>query len=234
MKKTIITLSLILFSLCSFSQAALFILLFGDKVASENFHLSLDAGANLSIMHGLDEATPYFGLNFGMGTHIKLNDKWHLSPEIKPLSTRGANNLSEPVFDLHESITEYRTSKLLLNYLDLPILIQRYLSESTYISAGPQLSILLSGREETEAALNNGPIVNISENIYENMSPLDFSILIELGYKIVHARSGKGMHIRLRYSYGFADIIDSETDDSSNQSTVQLIVSFPFVENPSE
>ena len=36
------------------SQAALFVLIFGDKVASEKFHLSLDAGVNISQMPGLN------------------------------------------------------------------------------------------------------------------------------------------------------------------------------------
>ena len=47
-------------------QAALLVLLFGDKVASENFYFSLKAGANYSNINNLDNAKTDWGLNFGL------------------------------------------------------------------------------------------------------------------------------------------------------------------------
>ena len=39
------------------AQAALLVLLFGDKVASENFYFSLKLGANYSNLTGIDNTT---------------------------------------------------------------------------------------------------------------------------------------------------------------------------------
>jgi len=70
-------------------QAALFILLFGDKVASQKFHLSMHGGINISNFCGLDDGKSLIGLYFGLGSHLKLSDNWYLVPEFKPVSTKG-------------------------------------------------------------------------------------------------------------------------------------------------
>lgn len=75
------------------SQAALLALIFGDKVASEKFHLSVDLGMNFASMPGLEKQNGTHGFYFGLGTFIKLNDKWALTPEFKPLSPRGAKDV---------------------------------------------------------------------------------------------------------------------------------------------
>jgi hypothetical protein len=73
-----------------YGQAAIIVLILGDKVATEQFHLSIDGAINISSLQGLDEGKTSGGVNFGLGTHIKLGDKWHLKPEFKPLSRKGA------------------------------------------------------------------------------------------------------------------------------------------------
>lgn len=75
----IILISLLCTSAVSYSygQAALIVLILGDKVATENFHLSIDGAINLSSFPGLAEGKMGGGLNFGLGTHIKLGEKWH-------------------------------------------------------------------------------------------------------------------------------------------------------------
>ena len=57
MKKIILILLLFLgTSLYSvYAQAALIALLFGDKVATENFHLSVDIGINISSLPKLEQ-----------------------------------------------------------------------------------------------------------------------------------------------------------------------------------
>jgi len=71
-------------SICS-AQAGLLVLIFGDKVASESFHLGLDAGLTLSDLPDI-EGSSGAGFYFGLSTYIKLTDKWSLAPEFKPVS----------------------------------------------------------------------------------------------------------------------------------------------------
>ena len=57
------------------AQAALIVLLVGDKVANEKFHLSVVAGLNIASLPGLKNEQARHGLYFGLGTFIKLNEK---------------------------------------------------------------------------------------------------------------------------------------------------------------
>ena len=74
-------------------QAALLVLLFGEKVASENFYFSLKAVTNYSTTSNIDHAKYNWGYNFGLGMNIKLNDKLLITPDFMPLSNKGAKNV---------------------------------------------------------------------------------------------------------------------------------------------
>lgn len=61
-----------------YAQATLIALLLGDKVATENFHLSVDIGMNISSLPNLEPSGSTIGLYFGLGTFIKLNENGRL------------------------------------------------------------------------------------------------------------------------------------------------------------
>ncbi len=91
MKKQILT--TLLFMILSSSavvqgQAALLVLIFGDKVATDNFYFSLKLGATYSIIHGYEDGQNAMSLNFGLVNNIRLTDKLSLIPEFLPLSLR--------------------------------------------------------------------------------------------------------------------------------------------------
>ncbi|HWR99959.1 MAG TPA: hypothetical protein VN249_05050, partial [Prolixibacteraceae bacterium] len=107
------------------AQAMYIVLIFGDKIATEQFHLTIDAGLNITGMPGLDGTKNLVGLYYGMGTFIKLSDKWALTPEFKPLSQRGARKV-KPILE-YPGIAEAEY-KLRLNYIDFPVLLQYRIS----------------------------------------------------------------------------------------------------------
>ena len=61
---------MLLFSGTASGQAALLVLIFGEKAATENFHFSLKAGVNYSIINGYEEGTNRIGANFGLGLSV--------------------------------------------------------------------------------------------------------------------------------------------------------------------
>ena len=103
-------------------QAALFVLIFGDKVASEKFHLSVDLGVNVSNFNGFDDGKSLLGPYFGLGTHLKLSDNFFLAPEFKPLSSKGVSDVQNPITIPEEYIGSETMSDIKLNYIEIPIL----------------------------------------------------------------------------------------------------------------
>ena len=75
-------------------QAALLVLIFGDKAATENFHFSLKLGVNYSIIHGYEDGRNGVSLNFGLVNNIKINDKLSFIPEFIPLANRQIKDVS--------------------------------------------------------------------------------------------------------------------------------------------
>ena len=208
-------------------QAALIVLLVGDKVATEKFHLSVDAGLNIASLPGLKNQQATHGLYFGLGTFIKLNEKWALTPEFKPLSPRGANQVA-PLRDYATSLSS-ATYRFELNYIDVPILVQYKLSEKLFASAGPQISFLTSATQIASGNIPAGTAVEIKEKMKSNFSATYFSFPIEAGYHLSDARKGKGMDVKIRYAVGLSNMIAATNYGSSNGSTFQVFLSFPFI-----
>lgn len=210
-----------------FGQAALIALLFGDKVASEKFHLSVDLGGNYAALPGLKNQQGVFGFYFGLGTYIKLNDQWALTPEFKPLSPRGAQNVP-PLKDYSGVLSDVRYS-ISLNYIDVPVLLQYRPGQKWLFSTGPQISFLTNAKQLAEGNLADGSPVTVTQNMRSNFNPIYFSVPLEVGYRLSSARKGKGMNVKVRYNIGVSDIIANEAYGSSAGSTFQFFLSFPFI-----
>ena len=129
------------------SQAALLVLLFGEKVASENFYFSLKVGVNVADVSGVDGGSVPTGINFGLLATIKISDRFSLIPEFAPLSRKGVKNipyLPSGIAELDNLITPPSASQMSLNYIDIPVIAKYQLSEKLSIGTGPQFGILTS------------------------------------------------------------------------------------------
>ena len=209
------------------AQAALLALIFGDKVASEKFHLSVDAGLNFSSMPGLKSQESMHGFYFGLGTFVKINDKWAITPEFKPLSPRGAKHVL-PLKDYSSVLTNINYD-IALNYIDIPVLAQYKLSPELFIAAGPQFSFLTTAKQLSSGNLPSGSSVYITEKMNSNFTSFYFSIPLEIGYSLSSARKGKGVDLKLRYNIGMSEMIAASNYGSSKGSTIQIFLSFPFI-----
>ena len=226
--KLTLILSFLFFSIIRVqAQAALLALIFGDKVATEKFHLSIDAGLNFSSMPGLKSQQTIHGVYFGLGTFIKLDDKWAITPEFKPLSPRGAKNVL-PLRD-YSSVLSNVSYDFELNYIDVPVLAQYKLTPELFVSAGPQFSFLTSAKQLASGNLPLGSTVDITEKMNSNFNSMYFSIPLEIGYSLSSARSGKGVDVKLRYNIGLSEMIAASNYGSTKGSTIQLFLSFPFI-----
>lgn len=213
-------------------QAALLVLIFGERVASESFHLSIDGGINYSSLPGIAGQEAKLYPYFGMGSFIKLNNKWALTPEFKPLSFRGAQGVPA-VNSYPATLTDVKYT-LSANYIDLPVLLQFKISRNWFVSSGPQFSFLLSEYQYAEGKMPAGNEVRIRESINSVFNSMYYVLPVELGYTLSDQRGGKGIDIKLRYNLGLTEMIADDQYGSSYGSTFQFFLSFPFVTLPDE
>jgi hypothetical protein len=219
----------------SYGQAALLVLILGDKVATEKFHLSIDGALNISSLPDFDPGKTIIGVNFGLGTHIKLGEKWHLKPEFKPLSQKGAK-LINPLTSIPGEIENGET-KIKLNYIDVPVLLQYSITPELFVSAGPQISFLTAASQITVGTLTDREVfINIDTKTMFNKT--DVSFTSEIGYslsiKTKKSTTKADVNVFLRYNYGFSEVFKDPSAGSSKNSTFQVGLSLPFIKSPEE
>lgn len=234
MKKTIY-ISLVFLLLSSplvKGQAALLVLIFGDKAATENFHFSLKLGLNYSIIHGYEDGKNGLSLNFGLVNNIRLTDRLSLIPEFIPLASRQIKNV--PVLttgnpDLDDLLVEVESSDRKLSYIDIPVLLKVKLNDRFSIAAGPQFSILTSATDTYKSSPIDGTILNTELDIQSALRGFDAGAVIDLECILVYPKGGKGVNLFLRYNKGFVNLQKEPDGSKYTTSMIQLGATFPFV-----
>ncbi len=237
MKKILIIASIFLTMLSGVAsgQAALLVLIFGEKAATENFHFSLKVGVNYSIINGYEEGTNRIGGNFGLINNIKLTEKLTLTPEFLPLSRRGIKDV--PVLttgnpDLDDLLVNPSSTDRKLSYIDIPVLLKYKLSPHFSVSAGPQLSFLTGATDIYKSNPIEDAILSTELDIEDAMHTVDLAAAIDLTYILVEPKNGKGVNLYIRFTQGFIDIEKDNSERRFTNTTIQFGGAFPFVEKP--
>lgn len=129
------------------AQAALIALLFGDKVATEEFNISMEFGVNFSHFSELPDSKQYrHSINFGIAGNLMLSDNWYLSPTAYFLSGRNVEinsySLNSDNAELNDVFSD-ESATLNLKYIDVPILFAYQTNNKKFrFGAGPQISFL--------------------------------------------------------------------------------------------
>ena len=217
----------------SYGQAGLLVLIFGDKVATENFYLSIDGALNISTLPGLDEYKINFGVNYGLGVHIRLSDKWYLKPEFKPLSRKGATKVNPITSVPGEFIVD--ETKIKMNYIDIPVLIQYNITPKLFVSAGPQISFVTDVKQFMFGAKTDGLETSVKINTTSFFNKTNFSFPVEAGYTLTltNKKSTAKLNVNVfaRYEYSFIEIFKDPAVGSSNISLFQFGLSLPFIKS---
>lgn len=239
MKRILILVSVlaILFTGTARGQAALLVLIFGEKAATENFHFSLKAGFNYSIINGYEEGKDRIGGNFGLINNIRLSDKFSLTPEFIPLSGRGIKDV--PVLttgnqDLDDLLIEPSSTDRKLSYIDIPVLLKYKLSPRFYISAGPQISFLTSATDIYKSSPIDEAVLTTEIDITEALNTVDLAAAIDFTYVLSEPKNGKGVNLYIRFTRGFLDIRNDIAGERMTNTCIQFGGAFPFVENPGQ
>lgn len=207
-------------------------MLFGEKVASENFYFSLKAGANFSdLSNAQDGAEMHIGFNFGLLATIKVNEKLFIIPEFSPLSPKGVKDFPLSTSgneDLDALLPDSRSGPWELYYIDIPVVVKYYPHKKFNIGAGPYLSILTGANNKFLSTIDGKDLL-VEEDFKSELNTIDAGMVFELGVSLWEARKGKGLNIHARYVLGMMDIVKDNDGDTVKNSLFQVFVSFPFI-----
>ena len=159
--------------------------------AQSTIRPGIKGGVNLSTFIGTEasEASALIGPHIGGLAQITLgeNDEGFLSYALQP----------ELFYSMQGAKAD--DGKVTLSYINLPVMIQRYIASSGfYIETGPQVGFLLSAKSKFEGT---------SEDIKSQMRSIDFALNFGLGYKLV-----SGIGISARYSLGATSNANDDSD----------------------
>ncbi|MEJ8844769.1 porin family protein [Lacibacter sp. H375] len=187
-------------------KAVLVAIVFATTVQAQHVNIGIKAGLNLYNIKNSNDVKYDMkaGLHAGLLGHIHVTDNFAVQPELL-FSSQGA---------------KYETggteTKLNLNYLNVPVLLQYMFDNGFRVEAGPQLGFLLTAKSD------NG---TTKTDIKPNLKPIDFALGLGLGY--IHVPSGFG--VDARYNLGLTNINDEDiTAVKSNNRGFQIGVFYQF------
>ncbi len=208
------------------AQAALLGLIFGDKIASEDFNLSLEFGVNYSGITNFQKHQRAIETNFGMAGNIKLSDKFYLSPTVFLSSGRklklsnyslnsGNNSLDQEFFD--------QKAEIILDYIDVNIPLV-YQINKFRLGIAPQVSFLKGANLKID---NDFGVFDY--DMKHEINNVDYGLLSILSYELGKARKGKGLFVQFRYYKGLGDIFKSPVYPKNRNNYFSLHLSLPFI-----
>lgn len=145
---------------------------------------------------------PILGYHLGLIGHTHLAPQWALQPELM-FSAQGAKYTIAGV-----------ETKLKLNYINIPLMIQYMFDNGFRLQAGPQLGILASA---------NSSVNDNDTDIKDSMETVEFG----LGGGIGYVDNSSGLGIDLRYNRGISNI-NKNSSISSNNSGLQIGLFYLF------
>lgn len=161
---------------------------------AQHVNIGIKAGLNIYTINNDNNAEydPKAGLNVGLIGHIHLAKQLAFQPEIV-YSGQGAKFTTAGV-----------ETKINLDYINIPLLLQYMFDNGFRIQAGPQIGFLVNAKSKTGGN---------STGIKNNLKKIDFGLGAGVGY--VHPPTGFG--VDARYNLGLSNINDNSTVKSYNR-----------------
>lgn len=164
------------------------------SVTAQHVNFGIKGGLNVYTINNENEENydSRAGFNLGLLSHIHLAKQWALQPEIM-YSSQGAKINTGNI-----------ETKINLDYINIPVLVQYMFDNGFRLQAGPQLGFLVNAKSKTGG---------LSVDIKENLNTVDFGLAVGAGY--VHTPSGFG--VDARYNFGLSNINENSSYKSFNR-----------------
>ena len=148
--------------------------------ANAQFKFGVKAGVGFVGINDKD-ADMRMGATAGVLGQFKLGDKWAIQPEVL-FNAQGSK---------YKGDTQTQTWRF--NYIAVPVMAQRYISEGLSIEAGPQLGILLSSKTKYGGK---------SYNKKDNSETIEVALNAGVAYELTSIPIG----FFARYSFGLTEV----------------------------
>ncbi len=174
-----------------------------SQLMMAQFHLGVKAGANITKVDGKSFKEQFeYGYNLGGFAEIRLSDKFSFQPEV--LFNQYSSTLDSSYKSIYENVITSDQSKVKLNYLTIPLLLDYNFIGPIHLQAGPQFGILMN---QDKNFLQNGEAAFKSG---------DFSMALGAQVKLAQLR------ITGRYLIGLSNINDIDNQDKWKNQVIQL------------
>jgi len=223
MKKNLLILAFIFFSLSANSQV-LIALLLGDKLNTGKIQFGLEVGWTLSTITGLESSSFENNWDLGFYFDINLKNQWYLDTGVIVKSTLGSNKLTEEDllflgFEDYDPDGRYSQRS---SYFLIPALAKYQFKNHIYVEAGPQFGLLRKGWVEYNYKDDDldGTIKKYNTDM---MNRLDAGIVAGAGFRLL---KGLGWTIGAKYYYGFVNVYKEKP--GTKNSTIFLKLNMPI------
>jgi hypothetical protein len=180
-----------------------------SQIMMAQFHVGFKAGANLTKVDGKSFSEQFdYGYNLGGFADIGLSKNLSFQPEV--LFNQYSSTLDSNYKAIYENVISSDQSKVKLNYLTIPLLLDYKLIGPIHLQAGPQFGILMN---HDKNFLQNG------ENAFKNG---DFSMVAGAEVRLAQLR------ITGRYLIGLHNINDIDNQDQWKNQVIQLSLGVAF------
>jgi len=167
------------------------------------FHLGVKGGTNIVKVDGKSFKDEFrYGYNFGGFAEIGMGKKFSFQPEV--MFNQYATTLDSNYKSIYENVINSGQSKVKLNYLSIPLILDYKFLGPIHLQAGPQFSILM---DQNKNFLENGA------SAFKNG---DFAMAFGADIKLMKFR------VTGRYLIGLANINDIDNQDKWKSQVIQL------------
>jgi len=179
--------------------------LFFSQLVMAQIHIGVKAGANITKVDGASFKQEFrYGYNVGGFAELGLGPKFSIDPEV--LFNQYSSTLDSNYRSIYENVISSGQSKVKLNYLTIPVLLDYKLIGPLHIQAGPQFGILMN---HDRTFLQNGG---------DAFKKGDFSLAAGAELRLAQLR------ITGRYLVGLNNINDIDNQDQWKNQVIQLSV----------
>lgn len=178
-----------------------------SQVAMAQFHVGFRAGANINKIEGKSFKDEFkYGYLLGGFAEIGLGRKFSLNPEV--LFNQYTGTVSSDYKDIYEDVFNSDQSKVKINYLSIPLILDYKLLGPIHLQAGPQFSILMNKDK------------NFLQNGGEAFTKGDLALLGGVQVKL------SALRLTGRYVVGLNNINDIDNQDRWRSQAFQVTAGF--------